>query len=307
MTEAVRTPDDRFAKLPGYAFAPNYCNDLKGYEGLRLHYLDEGARGARETFLCLHGQPTWSYLYRKLIPAVTTAGHRAVAPDYFGFGRSDKPVEDALYTFDFHRNALIDLVERLDLKNITLVCQDWGGLLGLTLPMDMPERFSKLLVMNTMFATGDRPLSEGFIAWRAWSAANPDMAVGKLMARACPLLAPAGEVRQPMTLLIPICAPRLVCAASRNLCRTVLTPMARRYHAVRETVAGGMVGQELHGDRHDRSGAGAARHAWAGAAHPQLPATDRGRRGRAFRAGMGAAVHAAGVAGPGLRWRSESS
>ena len=181
MTEAVRTPDERFAKLPGYAFAPNYRDDLKGYEGLRLHHLDEGARGAKETFLCLHGQPTWSYLYRKLIPTVTAAGHRAVAPDYFGFGRSDKPVEDALYTFDFHRNALIALVERLDLRNITLVCQDWGGLLGPTLPMDMPERFSKLLVMNTMLGTGDRPLSEGFIAWRAWCAANPDMAVGKLM------------------------------------------------------------------------------------------------------------------------------
>lgn len=191
MSEAVRTPDDRFAKLPGYAFAPNYRDDLKGYEGLRLHYLDEGAHGAKETFLCLHGQPTWSYLYRKLIPTVTAAGHRAVAPDYFGFGRSDKPVEDALYTFDFHRNALIALAQQLDLKNITLVCQDWGGLLGLTLPMDMPERFSKLLVMNTMLGTGDRPLTEGFIAWRAWCAANPDMAVGKLMARACPLLEPA--------------------------------------------------------------------------------------------------------------------
>lgn len=191
MSEAVRTPDDRFAKLPGYAFTPNYRDDLKGYEGLRLHYLDEGAHSAKETFLCLHGQPTWSYLYRKLIPTVTAAGHRAVAPDYFGFGRSDKPVEDALYTFDFHRNALIALAQQLDLKNITLVCQDWGGVLGLTLPMDMPERFSKLLVMNTMLGTGDRPLTEGFIAWRAWCAANPDMAVGKLMARACPLLEPA--------------------------------------------------------------------------------------------------------------------
>ena len=191
MTEAVRTPDERFARLPAYAFAPNYRDDLEGYEGLRLHYLDEGPRSAGETFLCLHGQPTWSYLYRKLVPIVTAAGHRAVAPDLFGFGRSDKPVEDALYTFDFHRNTLIALVEQLDLRNITLVCQDWGGLLGLTLPMDMPGRFSKLLVMNTALATGDRPLTDGFLAWRAWCAANPDMAVGKLMARACPLLAPA--------------------------------------------------------------------------------------------------------------------
>jgi pimeloyl-ACP methyl ester carboxylesterase len=191
MTDALRTPDDRFADLPGFAFAPQYHDDLKGFEGLRLHYLDEGPRGAKEVFLCLHGQPSWSYLYRKLMPFVTAAGHRVVAPDYFGFGRSDKPVDDALYTFEFHRNALIALIERLDLRNITLVCQDWGGILGLTLPMDMPERFGKLLVMNTALGTGDRPLTEGFIAWRAWCAANPDMAVGKLMARACPLLTPA--------------------------------------------------------------------------------------------------------------------
>jgi haloalkane dehalogenase len=190
MTDAPRTPDDRFADLPGYRFAPNYLDDLRGFEGLRLHYLDEGPRHAKEVFLCLHGQPTWSYLYRKLIPFVTGAGHRAVAPDYFGFGRSDKPVADEVYTFDFHRNALLRLVEQLDLTNITLVCQDWGGLLGLTLPMAMPERFAKLLVMNTTLGTGDRPLTEGFLAWRAWCAKNPDMDVAKLMARSCPQLSP---------------------------------------------------------------------------------------------------------------------
>jgi haloalkane dehalogenase len=190
MSEALRTPDDRFADLPGYRFAARYLDDLSGYEGLRLHYLDEGPRHAKDVFLCLHGQPTWSYLYRKLIPFVTGAGHRAVAPDYFGFGRSDKPIEDAVYTFDFHRNALIALIERLDLTDITLVCQDWGGLLGLTLPMAMPERFAKLLVMNTALGTGDRPLTEGFLAWRAWCAQNPDMDVAKLMARACPQLSP---------------------------------------------------------------------------------------------------------------------
>ena len=190
MTDALRTPDDRFADLSGYRFAPHYLEDLSGFEGLRLHYLDEGPRHAKEVFLCLHGQPTWSYLYRKLVPFVTGAGHRAVAPDYFGFGRSDKPVLDGIYTFDFHRNALLRLVERLDLTNITLVCQDWGGLLGLTLPMTMPERFAKLLVMNTALGTGDRPLTEGFLAWRAWCAKNPDMDVAKLMARACPQLSP---------------------------------------------------------------------------------------------------------------------
>ena len=188
--EALRTPEDRFATLPGYGFAPHYVDDLRGYEGLRLHYLDEGPRAARRVFLCLHGQPTWSYLYRKLIPFVSEAGHRAVAPDFYGFGRSDKPVEDAVYSFDFHRAAMTALIERLDLRDITLVCQDWGGLIGLTLPMDMAERFTGLLVMNTALGTGDRPLTQGFIAWRAWCAANPDMAVAKLMARACPLLSP---------------------------------------------------------------------------------------------------------------------
>ena len=190
MIDALRTPDDRFSDLPGYRFAPHYLDDLRGYEGLRLHYLDEGPRGAKEVFLCLHGQPTWSYLYRKLIPFVTAAGHRVVAPDYFGFGRSHKPVNDGVYTFDFHRNALLRLIERLDLTNITLVCQDWGGLLGLTLPMAMPARFAKLLVMNTALGTGDRPLTQGFLDWRAWCAKNPDMDVAKLMARSCPQLSP---------------------------------------------------------------------------------------------------------------------
>jgi haloalkane dehalogenase len=190
MIAALRTPEDRFAALPGFGFAPHYFDDLSGYEGLRLHYLDEGSRSARRSFLCLHGQPSWSYLYRKLIPFVTEAGHRVVVPDYFGFGRSDKPVEDEVYTFDFHRNAIRALIERLDLGDITLVCQDWGGLIGLTLPMDMASRFTGLLVMNTALGTGDQPLSEGFIAWRAWCAASPDMAVARLMARACPLLSP---------------------------------------------------------------------------------------------------------------------
>ena len=190
MSSILRTPDERFSNLPGFPFAPNYLDDLSGYAGLRAHYLDEGSRNARHVFLCLHGEPTWSYLYRKMIPVFTAAGHRCVAPDLYGFGRSDKPVDDAAYTFDFHRNSLLALVERLDLKNVTLVVQDWGGLLGLTLPLDMPERFSRLLVMNTMLATGDLPLTEGFLAWRAWVARNPALDCGKLLARSCPHLSP---------------------------------------------------------------------------------------------------------------------
>jgi haloalkane dehalogenase len=123
-----------------------------------------------------------------MIPVFVAAGHRVVAPDLIGFGKSDKPTADSVYTFGFHRTMLLELIDRLDITNITLVCQDWGGLLGLTLPLEMPERFSGLLVMNTAFATGDTPLSQGFLDWRAWSNKNPDMAIGKLMSRTCPHL-----------------------------------------------------------------------------------------------------------------------
>jgi pimeloyl-ACP methyl ester carboxylesterase len=186
--EILRTPEDRFSDLPGFPFAAHYVDDLTGYEGIRIHYIDEGTRSAENVFLCLHGEPTWSYLYRKMIPVFVAAGHRVVAPDFIGFGRSDKPVEEATYTFTFHRDMLLRFIERLDLRNLTLVCQDWGGLLGLTLPMGMPGRFKRLLVMNTAFATGDMPLGKGFLEWRAWMAQNPDLDVAKLMARACPRL-----------------------------------------------------------------------------------------------------------------------
>ena len=178
----LRTPDERFAALPGYAFAPHYIDDLDGYAPLRMHYIDEGARNA-PVALCLHGQPTWSYLYRKMIPAFLAAGMRVIAPDFVGFGRSDKPTDESVYTFDFHRAALVALIERLALTDITLVCQDWGGLIGLTIPMDMPERFSRLIVMNTTLGTGDVPLGEGFLAWRAFCNRSPDMAIGALMKR----------------------------------------------------------------------------------------------------------------------------
>ncbi|HEX6957529.1 MAG TPA: haloalkane dehalogenase [Ferrovibrio sp.] len=187
MIEALRTPDERFRNLPGYGFAPHY---LEHPNGLRMHYVDEHPFAAK-TFLCLHGQPTWSYLYRRMIPVFAAAGHRVVAPDLFGFGKSDKPKNDAVYTFDFHRDSLLQFIHALDLQNIVLVCQDWGGLLGLTLPMAMRERFSGLLAMNTTLGTGDRPLSRGFIDWRAWNDRNPDMAIAKLMQRACPHLSDA--------------------------------------------------------------------------------------------------------------------
>ena len=139
MSEILRTTEERFVNLPGYGFSPSYAANMPGYEGLRLHYLDEGPRDAQQVFLCLHGQPTWAYLYRKMIPVFVQAGHRSVAPDFFGFGRSDKPVDESVYTFAFHHETLQRFIEHLDLRHITLVCQDWGGILGLTLPMDMPE------------------------------------------------------------------------------------------------------------------------------------------------------------------------
>jgi haloalkane dehalogenase len=180
----LRTLDDRFADLPGYAFAPHYIEGLSGLDGVRIHYLDEGPRNAAQTFLCLHGQPTWCYLYRKMIPVFTRAGARVVAPDLMGFGRSDKPADESFYTFTRHREMLRAFVERLDLTGITLVCQDWGGILGLTLPMDMPARFARLLVMNTALGTGDLPLGNGFLDWRAWANRNPDMDIARLMKRA---------------------------------------------------------------------------------------------------------------------------
>jgi pimeloyl-ACP methyl ester carboxylesterase len=189
MIEALRTPDERFQELPDYAFAPNYREDLPGYDGLRIHYLDEGRQGG-PTFLCLHGQPSWSYLYRKMLPVFAEAG-RVIAPDLYGFGRSDKPVEDQVYTFDFHRNALLALVETLDLTDVTLVCQDWGGLLGLTLPMEAPHRYKRLIVMNTGFATGDRPLGAGFEAWKAFNRSQPDLPLKELMQRASSILSEA--------------------------------------------------------------------------------------------------------------------
>lgn len=186
--QLLRTPEERFLNLPGFLFAPHYLDALPGYDGIRVHYVDEGPADADVVWLCLHGEPTWSYLYRKMIPVFTGAGHRVVTPDLIGFGKSDKPVEDAVYTFDFHRNMLLAFIQHLNLQNIRLVCQDWGGLLGLTLPMTMTERFSALLVMNTTLGTGDVPLGEGFLAWRAYAKSQPDLNIARLMKRSVPEL-----------------------------------------------------------------------------------------------------------------------
>lgn len=187
---SLRTPDSRFTNLPDWPYEPRYVENLPGYDGLRMHYVDEGPAGADVTFLCIHGEPSWAYLFRKMIPVFTNAGHRAVAVDMFGFGRSDKPVDDNVYTYHFHRNALLAFVERLNLKSICLVVQDWGGVLGLTLPMAAPMRYDRLIVMNTGLPGGEEAPA-GFAMWRAFNRSQPDLKVGELMKRATPPLTEA--------------------------------------------------------------------------------------------------------------------
>ncbi|MDO9404250.1 MAG: tRNA adenosine(34) deaminase TadA [Polaromonas sp.] len=194
--DALRTPDDAFVGIPAYPWRPNYVSDLPSLAGLRLHYLDETGGSTvsskpRLTWLCLHGNPAWSYLYRKMIPSFLAAGDRVVAPDLIGFGKSDKPKKDSFHSFDVHRQILLELVERLDLRNVVLVVQDWGGLLGLTLPMAAAERYRGLLVMNTLLATGECELPAGFLAWREMCARKPAFDIARLFARGNPGLSAA--------------------------------------------------------------------------------------------------------------------
>ncbi|MDX1995601.1 MAG: haloalkane dehalogenase [bacterium] len=155
----IRTPDARFENLPGYAFAPHYIE----INGLRVHYVDDGS--GSEVVLCLHGEPSWSYLYRHMIPPLAEK-HRVVAPDLIGFGRSDKFTELDEYSIQMHHDMLVSFIEALDLRRITLVCQDWGGILGLPIATELPDRFARLVIMNTGLPTGDGKMSEGFMQWR---------------------------------------------------------------------------------------------------------------------------------------------
>ncbi len=184
----LRTPDDRFEGLPGWTFPPRYLEAVPGFPvgpPVRLHYVDEGeaqAAGAL-TFLLLHGYPTWGYLYRHLIPEIVRQGHRAVAPDLPGFGRSDKPADPDAYTFEGLRSGLVALIERLDLRNLVLIVHEWGGSLGLTIPCTMPDRFVGLVCFNTWLPTGRRPLPDGYRNWLATARSEPDLNVRSLMAR----------------------------------------------------------------------------------------------------------------------------
>lgn len=167
--EALRTPDDCFNNLPGYDFEPNYVeiDDTEGGQ-LRMHYIDEGPKDG-EVIWMQHGEPSWAYLYRKMIRPLAEAGYRVIVPDLIGFGRSDKPTQRHDYTYQRHLDWVKALLDQLNLNDITLICQDWGGLLGLRLVGEQPERFARVVASNTMLPTGDHPPGEAFFKWKAYS------------------------------------------------------------------------------------------------------------------------------------------
>jgi haloalkane dehalogenase len=181
----LRTPEERFTKLPGFDFEPRFVEVPDGDTTLRVHYVDEGPRNG-EIVLLLHGEPSWSFLYRKVIPVLVGAGLRAVAPDLVGFGRSDKPSERSDYSYARHvewmRSALLDA---LGLTDVTLVGQDWGGLIGLRLVAEHPDRFSRLVAANTGLPTGDLAMSEAFMAWQRFSQETREFPVGRIVAGGC--------------------------------------------------------------------------------------------------------------------------
>jgi haloalkane dehalogenase len=179
--KALRTPDERFSDLPGYPFRPNYTNVG---QGLRMHYVDEGPRDA-DPVVMFHGEPSWSFLYRKMIPVIVAAGLRAIAPDLIGFGRSDKPVERADYSYQSHVDWMHAFLRSLDLKNVTFVGQDWGGLIGLRCVAEAPERFDRVVAANTGLPTGEQDLGDAFRAWRKFSQETPDFPVGRIVAGGC--------------------------------------------------------------------------------------------------------------------------
>jgi len=166
----IRTPEPRFNILPGFPFKPNYVE----INGARVHYVDEGSG---DPVLCLHGEPSWSFLYRKMIPLLAQK-HRAIAPDFIGFGRSDKYTELSEYTYEMHRDTILKFIDALKLEKITLVVQDWGGLIGLRVATMVPEKISRLVIMNTGLPSGGGGLTEAFMNWRRFVENTPDLPVG---------------------------------------------------------------------------------------------------------------------------------
>lgn len=182
--QVLRTPEAAFADLPDYPFTAHYVDvETQGIPALRLHYVDEGPRDAAPILL-LHGEPTWSYLYRKFVPPLAAAGHRVLAPDLIGFGKSDKPASRDDYSYERHVAWMSDWLTQLDLNNITLFCQDWGGLIGLRLVAAFPDRFARLVISNTYLPVGEN-IGPGFDGWRAFSQATPEFKSGRIVDGGC--------------------------------------------------------------------------------------------------------------------------
>jgi haloalkane dehalogenase len=183
--QVLRTPDERFDSLLGFAFDPHYVDVPDGDRGqLRVHYLDEGPADG-EPVLLMHGEPSWSYLYRTMVPVITGAGLRAIAPDLVGFGRSDKPAQRDDYTYQRHVEWMRSFLDALDLAPLTLVAQDWGGLIGLRLVADRPDRFARVVAANTFLPTGDRDPGDAFRAWQRFSQETPSFDVGRIVSGGC--------------------------------------------------------------------------------------------------------------------------
>ena len=176
--ETIRTPEERFENLPGYDFSPKYFD----FDGVRMHYLDEGPADAAPILL-MHGEPSWCYLYRKMIPILVAAGHRGIAPDLLGFGRSDKPLHREDYTAQLHIDSLTALLHALDFNNVTLVGQDWGGILGLRFAAENEERFARICIANTGLPTGEHPMSDAFNEWKEYSQNVKNFRLGRIIER----------------------------------------------------------------------------------------------------------------------------
>ncbi len=183
--KVLRTPDERFENLPDFPFRPNYVNVPDGEGGsLRVHYVDEGPSSANPV-LMMHGEPSWSYLYRKMIPIIVGAGYRTLAPDLVGFGRSDKPADRMDFTYQRHVDWMQSWLDQMDLKGITFFGQDWGGLIGLRLVTNTPPRFARVVVANTGLPTGDRPITDAFLNWRKFSIETQEFPVGFIINSGC--------------------------------------------------------------------------------------------------------------------------
>ncbi|MEO8450127.1 MAG: haloalkane dehalogenase [Gemmatimonadota bacterium] len=178
--DILRTPDERFLNLAGYFFAPHYVE----LDGLRAHYVDEGPPNA-PVVLMLHGEPTWSYLYRAMVPELTRANLRAIVPDLIGFGRSDKLVRREEYSYEFHVATIHRFIDALDLRDVTLFAQDWGGLIGLRVVGERPDRFARVVAANTFLPTGDRPPTDAFLRWRDYSQSTPAFRPGRIVRGGC--------------------------------------------------------------------------------------------------------------------------